>query len=187
VEKDRLFYDESGGGVTFSGGEPLQQPEFLLAALRACGERELHRVVDTCGLARRETLLEIAAETDLFLYDLKVMDPARHRETTGARIDTILANLRALAEAGHAVRVRVPVVPGISDDDENIDATAAFVRSLPGVRDVSVLPFHTPARAKHEKFGVPWRLPDTDEVPAARLEAIAARLARHDLRVDIGG
>ena len=187
IERDRLFFDESGGGVTFSGGEPLLQAEFLHAALRACGEREVHRVVDTSGLARPDVLLRVAAETDLFLYDLKVMDPARHRETTGVPNDLILANLRALDENGSRVRVRIPLIPGISDDDDNIERTAAFLDTLPGIRDVSVLPYHPSARDKHAKFGMPWHMDGAAEIPADRVQAIAALLESHDLTVDIGG
>ncbi len=186
VEKDRLFYDESGGGVTISGGEPLQQPEFLLGLLRACGERGIHRAVDTHGLASEETLLRVAEETDLFLYDVKMMDADRHRETTGYRNERILANLGRLVATRAAIHVRVPLIPGVNDDDENVDRTGAFLRELGGIRTIGLLPYHRPAKDKHERFGLPWRLNHVEEIPEGRVREISARFEEYGLRVEIG-
>ena len=113
LERDRVFFDASGGGVTFSGGEPLAQPEFLAACLRECRRRGLHTAVDTCGLAPRETLLEIARLADLVLYDLKHMDSDRHLEETGVGNRAILDNLRALNESDANLWIRIPLIPGI--------------------------------------------------------------------------
>ncbi len=187
VEKDVLFYDESGGGVTFSGGEPLSQPEFLLALLHRCGELGIHRAVDTSGYASRKVLLRVASDTDLFLFDLKQMDSERHRQVTGVPNERILANLRLLAATGVEIHVRIPLIPGVNDDDDNIDRTAAFVESLARVRNVAVLPFHDFAKSKHEKFGMPWRLNGSPAIPAERVERIRSRIARHGLQVKIGG
>jgi pyruvate formate lyase activating enzyme len=187
VEKDQPFYERSGGGVTFSGGEPLLQWRFLLALLLACGERGLHRAVDTSGVARRDVLLEIAEHTDLFLYDLKTLDPLRHVETTGVRNGRIIDNLRALAETGVEIWIRVPLVPGVNDDDENLDRTARFVRRLPGITRVSLLPFHASARDKHDRFGMPWRLGDVEPLAEARVQELAERVAAHGLDVHVGG
>jgi pyruvate formate lyase activating enzyme len=115
VERDRPFYDESGGGVTFSGGEPFAQPRFLLACLEAMRTRAIHTVVDTCGVAPRATLLKAAALTDLFLYDLKILDPDRHLGLIGAPLGPILDNLRALDRVG-ADLARMPFIPGYNDD-----------------------------------------------------------------------
>jgi pyruvate formate lyase activating enzyme len=186
VERDLLFYDETGGGVTFSGGEPLRQPDFLLELLQASGERGFHRAVDTHGWVAEDTILRVAEHTDLFLYDLKVMDSDRHLETTGVPNERILSNLERLAERGAAVHIRIPLIPGVNDDDANLDRTAEFVRGLPGIRTVGLLPYHRPAKDKHARFGIPWRMERDDEIPEARVREIAARLARHDLDVSIG-
>lgn len=186
IEKDRVFYDESGGGVTFSGGEPLFQWEFLLDVLRACGKRGIHRTVDTTGATSPEILLRVAEETDLFLYDLKTMDPEVHKETTGVQIRPILNNLQRLLSAGARVRVRVPLIPGISDGD-NIDRTGRFLKDLPGVEGVHLLPYHRPAQEKHMKFDIPWLLPDDLAMPAEQVEAIASRMKSYGLSVTVGG
>ena len=187
VEKDRLYYDESGGGVTFSGGEPLAQPEFLIALLRACGERDLHRVVDTSGLAATQTLLKVAEHTDLFYFDSKLMADQRHRQTTGVSNQRILENLRALDLEGQAVRIRVPVIPGINDHIENFSAMAEFLAPLKQIRQVDLLPYHSSAREKHRKFGMAWKLNGASELAPERLEEFAAAIRRPELRVEIGG
>jgi pyruvate formate lyase activating enzyme len=186
IEKDHVFYDESGGGVTFSGGEPLLQWAFLLDVLRACGARGIHRTVDTTGVASPDVLLEVAAETDLFLYDIKTMDPELHREATGVPLRPILNNLQRLLSAGARVRVRVPLIPGISDGD-NIDRTGSFLSELAGVEGVHLLPYHAPARNKHLKFGIPWLLPDDLAMPPEHVAAMASRMEEYGLNVTVGG
>jgi len=186
LESDRLYYDESGGGVTFSGGEPLLQWEFLLEALAACGARDLHRAVDTTGLAAPAVLLRVAAQTDLFLYDIKTMDPELHRRATGVRLRPILDNLERLLGAGAQVRIRIPLIPGVTTD-ESIAETGAFLATLPRIEGVSLLPFHRSARDKHRKFDMPWLLESDDDIPGERVAAWSALMARHGFRVTIGG
>ncbi len=142
VLKDRIFYEESGGGLTFSGGEPLMQFEYLEAVLEPCRGRGLHTAVDTCGFAPREHMLAIAPLTDLFLYDLKLMDGRRHRETTGVSNAPILENLRALGEVHDRIWIRVPVIPGVNDDRANLEAMARFAAGVRAVRQVNLLPYH---------------------------------------------
>ena len=187
VEKDRVFYEVSGGGVTFSGGEPLAQEEFLADCLQECRRRGLATAVDTCGLAARQTLLETASLTDLVLYDLKHMDPVRHRSETGSDNRAILENLRALSESGAEIWVRIPVIPGFNDDTENIEATGALLAALPRKHPVFLLPYHGIADGKRSRLegqpaASPWRTPD-DEA----LSAIKKTLERHGLEVTIGG
>jgi len=187
VERDRLFYDQSGGGVTFSGGEPLAQPAFLLELLEECGRRGLHRAVDTTGLATAEDLEAVAGQTDLFLYDLKLVDPGRHLAATGVPSEPLLANLRALCAAGAQVEVRMPLVGGVSDGTEEVEGAASFLCSLEPPPRVTLLPFHRAARGKHREFARPWRLDGAGEVSEERVREVAAHLARHGLRVRIGG
>jgi pyruvate formate lyase activating enzyme len=186
IEKDRVFFEESGGGVTFSGGEPLLQWEFLLEVLRACGERGIHRTVDTTGVAAAAVLLDVASETDLFLYDIKTMDPEVHLETTGAPVRPILNNLHRLLAAGARVRVRIPLIPGVSDG-ANIDLTGRFLKHLPGIEGVNLLPYHSPAQAKHQKFDLPWRLPDDVSMSSGEVDAMANRMREYGLSVTVGG
>lgn len=187
VERDRVFFDTSGGGVTFSGGEPLAQAAFLERCLAACREREIHTAVDTSGAAAAETLDAVAALADLFLYDLKLMDDARHREHTGVSNVPILDNLRRLVADGHAVWIRVPLIPGLNDDPANLDALATFVGDLNPVPPVCLLPYHRLGGDKADRLGQPSTLasvrPPTAEAVAAAVERLSAR----GLNVKIGG
>jgi len=142
IEKDRVFYDQSGGGVTFSGGEPLNQIDFLEAVLSACRERGIHTVVDTSGNAPWEHLERIRPLTDLFFYDIKHMDDARHRETTGVSNRLILDNLRALSRAGAEIEIRIPLIPGVNDDEDHIRGLAGFLKGQPGIENIALLPYH---------------------------------------------
>jgi pyruvate formate lyase activating enzyme len=187
VEKDILFYDQSGGGVTFSGGEPLMQPEFLLGLLEACGRLGLHRAVDTTGWAESQLLLEVAQKTDLFLYDLKQMDDDKHREYTGLSNARILGNLKLLARQGAKINIRLPVIPGINDDAGNIRALKDFVEGLPGVRDINLLPYHRAAREKYRRLGISYRLDQLLPPPKEVLEKIKKELEAPGFRVTIGG
>jgi pyruvate formate lyase activating enzyme len=157
IERDRPFHEVSRGGATFSGGEPLLQPEFLLAMLRGCGERGIHRVVDTCGFADRADVARVAEETDLFLFDLKTVDPELHRSGTGRSNEAILDNLAFLAERSAPLEIRYPVVPGVSDRAGSVDRAGAHLSTLPGSLPVRVLPFHAAAEGKHARFGIPWQ------------------------------
>ena len=120
IEKDIPFYDQSGGGATFSGGEPLAQAGFLMLLLQGCSEREIHRAVDTTGYAPTDTIARVSRLTDLFLYDLKLMDPEKHRRFTGRSNRLILSNLTALSSSGAQIVIRIPLIPGINDDADNL-------------------------------------------------------------------
>jgi pyruvate formate lyase activating enzyme len=187
IEKDSLFFDESGGGVTFSGGEPLSQPAFLAEALEACRERDIHTVVDTCGFAPRQALERIAPLTDLFLFDLKMMDPGLHKSYTGVPNDLILSNLEWLAGQGFSLIVRVPVIPGINDTAENMEAMGKFLSELSRRPEVDLLPYHSSAREKYRRFGMNYRLNDLSAPSRERMKIIAAYLARFGLTASIGG
>ncbi|QTX32094.1 glycyl-radical enzyme activating protein [Aminithiophilus ramosus] len=187
VERDRLFYDRSGGGMTVSGGEPLMQPRFLLDLLREAGRVEIHRAVDTTGFAQTSLLLDVAAETDLFLYDLKHMDPEKHRLYTGVSNELILHNLRTLAESGAALNVRMPVIPGVNDDAANIEASGAFLAALPGAPSVNVLPYHKSGLEKFRRLGLEYRLAETEEPSPEAMASVRDRLLSFGLSVRVGG
>ena len=187
VEKEIPFFADSRGGVTFSGGEPLAQPDFLEELLLACGRLGLHRAVDTSGFAPAETALRIARHTDLFLFDLKHMDPAAHRRATGVDNAPILANLRLLAEAGARVQLRLPLIPGFNDGDENIRQTGLLAASLPGVHGIDVLPYHATAKGKYAKLGLPDPGADIPAADPQQTERAAEILHSCGLTVRIGG
>jgi pyruvate formate lyase activating enzyme len=158
IERDRTFYEQSGGGVTFTGGEPLAQPRFLLDLLSACRTRGLHTTLDTSGYGPWPVLDEIRPLVDLFLYDLKLMDDSRHREWTGVSNADILSNLRRLSELGHEILVRIPVIPGVNDDEGNLRATGKFLASLTRVPPVELLAYHNIAEAKYAGLGQEYGL-----------------------------
>ncbi len=187
VERDVAFYDQSGGGVTFSGGEPLTQPDFLLALLQACQEQEIHTVLDTCGYATWEMLDRVRGYVDLFLYDLKVMDDARHRQFTGVSNERILGNLRALAERGHEIILRMPVIPEVNDDEESVRQIGQFVASLPHVRRVDLLPYHHTAADKYERLERAYALVDARPLSDERMADLADILRKTTIEVRIGG
>jgi pyruvate formate lyase activating enzyme len=186
VLRDQIFFDESGGGVTFSGGEPLGQAAFLKEALAALRGRGVRTAVDTSGCASRGHLLEIAPLVDLFLYDLKVMDPVRHFELTGVPNDAILENLTALGAVHENIRVRIPVIPGLNDDPANVEATAAFAASVPGVRQVDLLPYHRTGVHKFQRIGRAYPLAGLEPPTRDHLESLAESLRAHGLQVTIG-
>jgi len=153
IEKDVLFYDESGGGVTLSGGEPLAQASFAVSLLEACRRRRIHTVVDTCGYGDGDELEAMAATTDLLLYDLKQMDDRRHREWTGVSNRPILDNLKRLDRGGHRLWIRVPLIPNVNDGEENLRALGALIAELTSVEAVYLLPFHRGGERKRERLG----------------------------------
>lgn len=187
VEQDRIFYEQSGGGVTFSGGEPLMQPDFLLALLRGCKERGFHTVLDTCGFAAPETLARVREDVDLFLYDLKVVDEARHREVTGVSNAVILENLQALSRAGCEIVLRVPVIPGVNDDDDALEQLGRFAADLPHLARVDLLAYHRAGIEKYERLDRPYELMEAQPPSVERMDEIAARLRALGLSVTIGG
>lgn len=153
IMKDLAFYEESGGGVTFGGGEPLYQPGFLTALLQACKEEELHTAVDTSGLADPEVLRRVIPLTDLFLYDLKHLDEIRHLALVGAPNRLILDNLRLLDRLGARVVIRVPFVPGDNDGRENLESLGQLLASLDSINQVSLLPYHETGVEKYRLLG----------------------------------
>jgi pyruvate formate lyase activating enzyme len=187
ILKDTVFYDESRGGVTISGGEPLLQTSFLLALLDACGDLNLHRTVDTSGYADTETILKVASRTELFLFDLKHMDPDKHRRYTGVSNQIILNNLKKLSQRGARIVIRIPVIPGINSDDENIDRTGSFISSLSGVSRVDILPYHSSAKTKYKNIGVKNNATHIRPPSGDCLESIVRRLEKFYLHVKIGG
>jgi len=188
LEKESIFMDESGGGVTFSGGEPLLQHEFLAELLTACKKRGMHTAVDTCGFAPPEVLRKIAPLTDLFLYDLKMMNSERHEFYTGVPNRIILENLRELVILDCKVRIRIPVIPEVNDNEENIRETISFLESLHGkVEGVDLLPFHTTAVGKYKRFGINYNMTKTLKPEASAMNLLKIQFEEAGFEVKTGG
>jgi len=187
IERDRTFYEESGGGVTFSGGEPLQQPDFLNTLLKECKERSIHTVVDTCGFAQYETIDRIRDKVDLFLYDIKTMDSRTHRKYTGASNEQILKNLRKLAESGSSIVISFPIISGINDDDKNVTRTAEFISSLPNILQINLLPYHRAGIEKYKNLGKPYKLDKVQPPSNQRIKSLKKKMESFGIRVGIGG
>jgi pyruvate formate lyase activating enzyme len=185
--RDRIFFDESGGGVTFSGGEPLLQASFVTDALTRLRGEGVHTALDTCGFARWPDLEAAAAQASLVLYDLKLMNEDRHHAATGVSNRIILQNLKALSKVHNAIWIRVPIIPGVNDDEANLTATAAFLAPLAGIRQVDLLPYHPTGEAKFARVGMTYALHGTPSPSIQHLEALAALFRAKGLNTTIGG
>lgn len=187
IEKDVIFYDESGGGVTFSGGEPLMQPEFLLALLKQCRAQDIHTAVDTTCFAKPELVRKVAAHTDLFLCDIKQMDGNAHKRFTGVNNDRILYNIKDLSKSGKDIAIRIPVVPGFNDDPANIEATADFAASLDNVGHIDILPYNRGGIEKSARLATEFDLMQADIPSEEKMEGIAETFRNCGFDVKIGG
>lgn len=155
IEKDTMFYDSSGGGVTFSGGEPMMQPDLLCSLLEQCRLRGIHTVVDTTCYAELEVVKRVEPLADLFFCDIKHLQDKMHRKITGVSNELILSNTRWLAETGADIIIRMPFVPGFNDSDSNIEELGEFVSSLPGVSRVDFLLYNSGGREKAKRLADP--------------------------------
>lgn len=187
IEKEIVFYDKSGGGVTFSGGEPLFQPEFLEALLDKCMEKEIHITLDTSGCVSPRIFNPIIDKIDLFLYDLKIMDDNNHIKYTGTSNKYVLENLKALSKKGKEVVIRFPMIPGITDTDENLVAVAAFVSSLKGIHNIDVLPYHTIAEEKYRRMKIENKMACILPPSSERIQEVKKKFESFGLKEKIGG
>jgi pyruvate formate lyase activating enzyme len=186
VMRDRVFFD-TDGGVTFSGGEPLLQLRFLEAMLEACRAAGLHAAIDTSGLAPLKHLLRVAVLADLLLFDVKLMDDTRHRMHTGVSNTQILANLDAVARLHPNIWLRVPVVPGVNDDETNIRATATLAAGIPSVRRVHLLPYHRLGADKRRRLGNGTEGVSLTPPTRSRMDELAAEFTAAGVTTTIGG
>lgn len=187
IERDRHFYEESGGGVTISGGEPLAQPAFTTALLRACRERDLHTALDTCGYAQWSAFEQVIPHTSLFLFDLKHLDDATHRRWTGVSNARILRNLRRLAGLPTQIHLRLPLAPGVNDSAEHLSAVARLAAGYPAIQRIDLLPYHASAAGKYARLDRPYAMPETATPTPAAMQQHAAIFHAHGLTVQVGG
>ncbi|WP_196442211.1 pyruvate formate-lyase-activating protein [Planomonospora sp. ID67723] len=179
IKRYRRFIEIAGGGVTVSGGEPLQQPAFTGEILRRCRELGLHTALDTSGFLGERATDAMLADTDLVLLDVKSWDPRTYRRVTRAGLSPTLRFARRLAELGTPTWIRFVLVPGLTDAEENVDGLAAFAATLPNVEHVDVLPYHRMAEHKYAELGLPYPLPGVEPPDAALLERVHAQFRAH--------
>ncbi len=188
IEKERIFYETSEGGVTFSGGEPLMQYEFLLKLTDECNSRGIHTCLDTSGYVAPEIFKTILNRFDLFLFDIKTLDNEKHIKYTGVSTNIILTNLRTLSDAGKKFIIRFPVTPGINDGEENINELKDLLNSLNNkVKELHLLPYHAIATNKYQRFGREFKMNKNIEPNEKELERLKSEFEEIGYKVKIGG
>ena len=187
IEKDRIFYDDSGGGATFSGGEPLSRPELLFRLLDQCREMEIHTCVDTSGYADAKFLSSLAEKADLILYDLKLMDARAHETLIGKSVFPVLDNLRLLSDRKARVCMRFPLIPGMTDTKANIDAMISFLEKVTIFRKIHILPFHKSGEGKYEALKLKNPMKEINPPSPERVAKVKAEFKSRGFQVIIGG
>lgn len=187
ILKDSVFYDESGGGVTFSGGEPLLQPDFLVAMLQLCDLEEIHTTVDTCCQVPLATLKKIAPLAKLFLCDIKHLNPDKHKQFTGVDNANILKNISYLTQSNCPVIIRIPVVPGFNDTPEEIEAIAQHVKSLKNINQIDLLPYNSGGVSKSRRLGHHPDIMRCVRPADETLNTFYKIIEKYNLKVKIGG
>jgi len=174
IRKDLIFFDQSGGGVTFSGGEPMGHIDLLLDLLKGCRQAGIHTAIDTCGYAEFEDFERIFNFTDLFLYDLKPIDDDQHYKYTSVSNRLILENLKRLVERNVSLRIRIPLIPGITDTEENLKLIAEYLVSIHSADPVDLLPFNLFGQSKYRKLGKPHPMAALQMQSDEQLEVMAS-------------
>jgi pyruvate formate lyase activating enzyme len=189
LKRDRVFMDHSKGGVTFSGGEPMLQFEFLYDAIRACKISGYHTTIDTSGYSPAENFKLIIPFTDLFLFDIKHLDDQNHTEATGVSNSGILENYKILLENAGEVALRIPVIPGFNDDQEHIERFKQFIISTKkgSLKMINLLPFHKTGSSKYRRFNLPYLMGDIEPPSKAEMEELKRQFLATGVKVKIGG
>jgi len=184
LKRDIVYYRNSGGGVTFSGGEPTMQPQFLSICLQHCKQQGIHTAVDTCGFVKWSILENMLPFIDLFLYDIKHMDDEKHKTLTGTGNRLILENLQNIIRSEKPVWIRVPLIPGYNDSLDNLLRIRDLVEKLSFVEKVSILPYNSAAGAKYQFIGKKYSLEDIKPPPHERMEELLKVFSSLDTRVE---
>ena len=187
IVKDKVFYDESNGGATFSGGEPLMQPDFLMGLLEQCRNRGVHTAVDTCCYASGSVIKKIAPLANLFLCDVKHINPDKHKQFTGVENGQILENLSFLTKSNCPVIIRIPIVPGFNDTVEEIGAIVEFIKSLKTIQQIDLLPYNSGGVSKTRRLGRSGEILDRQRPGETIMQTLAANIRREGFDVNIGG
>jgi pyruvate formate lyase activating enzyme len=187
IEKDRIFFDVSRGGVTFSGGEPFMQPKFLLSVLSECKRREINTVVDTSGYTQWKLFESVLDYTDLFLFDIKLIDSTLHEKYTGLPNKIILQNLLNLDRCSKQYYLRIPVIPGITDTETNVSLMIKFISTLKNVNGINLLAYHKTGDGKYDKYKKANFLPKTPVPSDEYMEELKFKFEKIHSNVKIGG
>ncbi len=187
IEQDTIFFDHSNGGVTFSGGEPLAQPGFLVALLKACREREIHTTVDTSGFAPAHIMEQVARLCDLILFDLKTMDDTEHRQYTGVSVEPVLKNLALLQTLDTDLRLRLPLIPDITATDSNLERITDLLSTHNRFRPLDLLPFHRTGEEKYRRLGIKNPMAGTPEPGPELVASVKETLTANGFNVSEGG
>ena len=189
VEKDEIFYFHSGGGVTISGGEPLIQIEFVKAILSGCRERGIHTAIETSGHASWDRFLKILPLLDTILIDIKIQNTKRHEELTGHGNELILSNIRKTDQSDFDVEliIRIPLVPGINDSEENLLATAKFCKALRKFKELHILPYHRMGVESYRYLNKKYPLENVKPPKMEMVEEKVERLKKEGITVKLGG
>jgi pyruvate formate lyase activating enzyme len=189
LEKEKVFINQSKGGVTFSGGEPMLQFEFLLEALKACKNNGYHTAVDTSGYSSLQNYNSIIPYTDLFLFDIKHLDDAKHIESAGVSNIGILDNYRLLLKSGKELMVRIPVIPGINDDPVHIEKLREFLTTTKtdSLTRINLLPFHKIGSSKYKRFNIPYRMNGVEPPSKEKMQMMKEFFMKTGIKVKIGG
>lgn len=189
LDKERVFMNHSKGGVTFSGGEPLLQFEFLLEALKACKSNGYNTAVDTSGYSSSENYKVIIPFTDLFLFDIKHLDEANHIESTGVSNTGILDNYRLLLSGGKDMMVRIPVIPGFNDDQEHLERLRDFLTETKtgSLKRINLLPFHKTGSSKYKRFNLPYKMDGIEPPSKEKMQNMKTFFEETGIKVKIGG
>jgi pyruvate formate lyase activating enzyme len=179
VEKDAVFYETSGGGVTFSGGEPMRQLDFVVALAQRCREAGIHVALDTCGVMPWVAYERILPLVDLVLYDIKIIDVERHRKATGSGNERILDNIRRISAGGLPLWIRTPIIPGYTSDEPNVAAIGDFIAAhLPTVERWDLLAYTNLGRPKYHRLDMPYALESVPLMTRVEMEAVHAVAVR---------
>ncbi len=173
VRRDKMFYDSSSGGVTVSGGEPLTKAEFVRELFQMCRSEGISTCIETCGMVQRSAFEKVLDLTDIFCFDLKIMDSALHKEYTGCANEQILENARFAAQSGAKMLFRQPLIPGVNDSDDNIERTAEFIKSL--ARDdiaLQLMPYHRAGQTKYDALNMPCSMDGTVPPGAEQIKSV---------------
>lgn len=187
VVADIPFFEQSSGGITLSGGEPLSQAEFAYQVLLRSQQNGIHTCVDTSGFAPWKDMEKVAGVTDLFLYDLKLADPDLHKKHTGKDNQIIIENLMKLRFLKCDLHIRIPLVEGITDTTNNLDGLKKIIEKLPGLKRIDLLPYHTIARMKYRRLNLPYDLEEMPEYPLEKAEKILQSFGSAAEMVTVGG
>jgi len=189
LDQEKVFMSHSKGGVTFSGGEPMVQAEFLLEALKACKEGGYPTAVDTSGYSSPENYKNILPYTDLFLFDIKHLDDLKHIESTGVSNTGILENFRLLLESGKEIMIRIPVIPGFNDDKVHMEKLKNFIvaSGTRSVKKINLLPYHKIGSSKYKRFKMPYMMEGVEPPSSDAMQQLKQLFMETGIKVKIGG